>query len=184
MQKRVTAKMSIIDRIFAGKVIQDFGVLSEKSLGIGKIKHSALLVEKYGRLYFVIKYSTWFLLSGGVNYQKFALDDATKLRDYITESEIIAKNLPPLDYDVSKLAFRYSLITMLVATIINLLAQNSGIMFPTMFLAFFFHITQFSEFKNHPDVDAKTKRFLFIFPLITFLVSIPRFCYFTFVLNQ
>ena len=176
--------MGIVDRIFVGKVIKDFGVVSEKPLGIGKIKHSALLVEKYGRLYFVIKYSTWFLFSGGVSYHKFPIDDASKIRDYISESETIAKNLPPLEYDVSKLAFRYSLITMAVATIINLLAKNSGIMFPTMFLAFFFHMSQFAEFKNHPDVDAKTKRFLFIFPLITFLISIPRFCYFTLVLNQ
>jgi hypothetical protein len=176
--------MNFIDRLFVGNVIKDFGILDEKSIGLGKMKHSALLVEKYGRLFFVIKFSAWAIFGASVSYQKFALDDATKLREYITESEMIAKNLPPVDYDISKLAFRYSLITMLVATIINLLAQNSGIMFPTMFLAFFFHANQFAESKNHPDVDIRTKRFLVILPLITFLVSIPKFCYFTLVLNQ
>ena len=176
--------MSIVDRIFVGNVIKDFGTLDEKSIGLGKIKHSALLVEKHGRLFFAIKSSAWALFGASVSYQKFALDDAVKLREFVTESESIVKNLPPLDYDVSQLAFRYSLITMAVATVINLLAQDSGIMFLTMFLAFFFHVNQFAEFKNHPDVDAKTKRFLIIFPLVTFLVSIPRFCYFTFMLNQ
>jgi hypothetical protein len=35
--------MSLLDRIFIGKVIKDFGILEEKSLIIGKIKKSMLL---------------------------------------------------------------------------------------------------------------------------------------------
>jgi len=176
--------MSIIDRFFVGNVIKDFGTVDEKSIGIGKMKHSAMLVEKYGKLSFVIKSSAWAFLGASVSYHKIPLDDAAKLREFISESESIAKNLPPLNYDISKLAFQYSLITTVIAVAINLLAQNSGIMFLTIFLAFFFHVNQFAEFRNHPDVHTKTRMFLLIFPLITFLISIPRFCYFTFVLNQ
>jgi hypothetical protein len=176
--------MSIVDRIFVGNVIKDFGILNEQSLGLAKVKHSALLVEKHGRLFFVMKSSAWAIFGAGLSYQRFPLEDALKLREYLTESETIAKNLPPLDYDISPVAFRSSLVTMLVAILINLLVPESGVIFLTMFFAFFIHANQFAEYKNHPDVDARTKRLLIIFPLITFLVSIPRFCYLTFVLNQ
>jgi hypothetical protein len=174
--------MSIVDRIFVGKVVKDFGVVSEKSLGIGKIRHSALLVEKYGRLYFVIKNSTWFLLSTGVSYHKFPIDDASKIRDYISESETIVKTIPPLDYDISKLALRFSLITMAVASAINLFTQDSGLIFLTTFIATFFHANQYLEFYQHPDVDSRTKKLLFVIPLITFLIAIPKFCWLTIIL--
>ena len=170
--------MSIIDRIFAGKVIKDFGVFSE----VGKIKYSALLVEKYGRPYFVIKYSVWFLVSGGVNYHKFSLDDASKIRDYISESEVVAKTIPPLDYDISKLALRYSLITVLVASMINLFTQEEGLIFLTTFIATFCHISQYSTFKEHPDVNSRTKKLLFLFPLITLLIAVPKLCWLTVIL--
>ena len=177
--------MSIIDRFFIGKVIKDFGTLDESFLGIGKIKHSTLLVERYGRFYLVIKSSAWALFSGSVSYEKIPLDDALKIQEYITESQQIAKNFPKLPYDISKLALRYSLITMAIASAINLIATNSGVIFLTTFVAvFFFHSNQFIEFWNHPDVDSRTKKFLIVIPLITFLIAISKFCWLTLVIKN
>ena len=41
--------MSLIDRIFIGKVVEDFGILEEKSLIIGESKKSMLLPERRGK---------------------------------------------------------------------------------------------------------------------------------------
>ena len=169
--------MSIVDRFFVGKVVKDFGVLAEKSLGIGKIKHRVLLVEKHGRYYFVLKASAWFLLSASVNYEKIPLENAQKLREIIAESETITKNLPPIDYDVSKVALRNSLITMLIASAINVFIQDGGVVLLTTLFAAFFHMGQFTEFNDHPDIDAKTKKSLFLIPLITLLIGVPKFCW-------
>jgi hypothetical protein len=177
--------MNIFDRLFAGKVIQDFGTLDERSLGIGKIKHSALLVERYGRLYFVIKTSTWVLFSGGFSYDRFALDDALKIREYIGESEQISQNLPALPYDVSKVALRNSIIIMAVASVVNLLLPDAGLVFmATAIAVVFFHGNQFIEFTNHPDVNSRTKKWLFIIPIMTLLVAVSKFCWLTWPLLQ
>jgi hypothetical protein len=174
--------MRIIERFLVGNVIKDFGTIGEKSIGIGKIKYSAMLAEKHGILSFVIKSSVRTLFGSSDMYQDITLDTAVKLKEYLTESETIAKNVPPLNYDVAQIAFRYSLITMAVAIMVNLLTQDFAIMALAMIVAFLFHLYHFVEFRHHPDVDAKTKRLLIIFPLITFLVSIPRFCYYIFTL--
>jgi hypothetical protein len=55
--------MSLFDRIFMGKVIKDFGILEEKSLIIGKIKKSMLLVERRGKLKIAFKWSGYALCS-------------------------------------------------------------------------------------------------------------------------
>jgi hypothetical protein len=177
--------MSVIDRIFIGKVVKDFGILDEKSLGLGKIKHSAFLVEKYGRLYFVIKTSAWALFGGSVSYDTFLLDDALKIRDFVNESQQILQNSPPLPYDVSRIAFRYSILTMAVASIANLLFQDSGYVFLTTFIAMvFFHAGQFVEFANHPDVDSKTKKWLIFIPLLTLLIGILKIFWVTWALHR
>ena len=172
--------MSIIDRFFLGKIIKDFGTLDERFLGIGKTKHGAFLVEKYGRRYFVIKTSMWAFLSGSFSYEKFSLDGALKIRDCINESEQIEQSLPPLPCDVSKIALRNSLITAAVASVVNLLAPDPGYIFLTTFVVIgFFHATQFVEFWNHPDVNSRTKRLLIVIPLITLFIAITRFCWLT-----
>ncbi len=173
--------MNIIDRIFVGRVIKDFGTLEEKSIGIGKMRKSALLVEKHGRLYFVIKFSVWALFGASVNYQDFLLEDAFKIREYINESEQIARNLPPVTYKVANVAIRNLLITSLVASVINLLVQNAGVVFLATFVATIVHINQYIEFKSHPDVDSRTKTLLVLIPVFTLIVGIAKFVWLSFV---
>ena len=108
--------MSILDRIFVGQVIKDFGPIEEKNLGLGKITTSALLVEKAGKLNFVLKNSGWFLVSGSFRYEIFTLEEASKLRECINESEQIARNLPPSTYDVNSATLRSALITTCVGS--------------------------------------------------------------------
>jgi hypothetical protein len=168
--------MSIFDKLFAGNVIKDFGLLKEKSFGIGKIKQRALLVEQHGRYYLVLKVSSWFLLSASTHYEKFPLEDASKLRECIAESEAITKNLPPLEYDVSK-TIRYSLIAAAIATVINLLTQDTALIFIATIIATVFQFSQYSEFKDHPNIDDKTRKWLFVIPIIMLLIAIPKFCW-------
>jgi hypothetical protein len=172
--------MSIIDRLFVGRVIQDFGTLEEKSFGIGKMKRSALLVEKHGRVYFVIKSSAWVLFGASVSYHEFTLDNAFKLRESINQSEQIARNLPPLTYDVSKVALRNALVTSLIASVISLLAQDVGIVFLATLIAMIVHASQATEFRSHPSVDSRTKGLLMLVPLFTLLIGIAKFAWLNF----
>lgn len=91
--------MSFFDRIFVGKTIKDFGVVEEKSIGIGKTKTSALLTKKKGEYLFVIKTSAWAILGASVNYREFKMDTASKLKDFISDSENIVNNQPLEIYD-------------------------------------------------------------------------------------
>ena len=74
-----------------GRVIKDFGPLEQESFFgiVGKSKTSVLLTGKRGKLYFVLKFSTWWLLppSGNWRREEFLLEDALKIRDCINESE-------------------------------------------------------------------------------------------------
>ena len=177
--------MNVIDRIFIGKIVKDFGTLDEKFLGIGKSKRSAFLVEKYGKFYLVIKTSTWTLFSGSFSYDKFDLDDALKISDFVNESVQIRQAQPLESYDVSAIARRNALITMAVTSIANLLFQDSGYVFLTTFIAMvLFHASQFVEFTNHPDVDAKTKKWLFLIPIITLVIGILKICWLTWVQHR
>src|SRR5688572_14554347 len=106
--------MSIIDRIFVGRIIKDFGTFDEKSIGIGKMRHSALLAEKHGRLFFVIKFRAWAIFGASVIYEKFAFEDAAKIRVLIDESEKIPRTLLQVDYDFKKLALRNMLVVLLI----------------------------------------------------------------------
>ncbi len=171
--------MNIIDRLLAGKVIKDFGAYYERSLGIGREKHSSLLVERRGRYWFVLKSSYLTMLGASVNYQSIPLDDAARLRDQISESEQLVKNLPHLQYDHSKLALRYSLITFIVASTVNLLADNSGWVFLATFIAAFAHLSIYIQFSSEPTLNLLTKRSLVLVPLATMLIAIPRLCMLT-----
>jgi hypothetical protein len=90
-------KVSIIDRLFAGKVVKDFGHLELQSFGIGKRGRSVLLVEKRGELFLVVKSFAWAVFGGSVRYYTFSLSNALKLREFITDSEQIARGLVPRD---------------------------------------------------------------------------------------
>jgi len=86
--------MNILDRIFVGEVIQDFGIIEDQSLGIGRMRKSALLAKKKGKIRFVIKTSAVAFLAASVNYTEFDLENAYKIRQSIDQSESIVKGLP------------------------------------------------------------------------------------------
>jgi len=86
--------MNILDRIFAGEVIQDFGIIEDDSLSIGRMRKSALLVKKKGKIRFVIKTSAVAFLAASVTYTEFDLENAYKIRQSIDQSESIVKGLP------------------------------------------------------------------------------------------
>ena len=82
--------MNIFDRIFAGRVIKDYGPLEERSLGLGRIRKSLLLAERRGRLKLVFKFSGFFLCTGSVYYMDVPLEKAEVLRRCLDEAEGIA----------------------------------------------------------------------------------------------
>ncbi len=165
--------MSIIDKILLGNIVKDFGVYYERSYGLGKYKRSAFLVEKYGRFYFVLKSSAWFLLTGSVIFERIHLEDAKKLQDYIAESETIARNTPPVDYDISQRALRNALIGLVIASVLILLIQVPGFILITI-ITIIVQANQSYEFNNHPDVGSGTKKLLISFPFITLLMAILK----------
>ena len=79
--------MSFVDRVFVGRVIKDFGVLFEKSFGIGKQKVSLLLVERGGSAKLVFKTSARALLGGGVSYVEVPSDAIPRLQQWINEAQ-------------------------------------------------------------------------------------------------
>lgn len=86
--------MNIVDKIFVGEVIQDFGIIEEESLGISRMRKSTMLVKQKGKIRFVIKTSTVAFLAASVNYAIFDLENAYKIRQSIDQSELIIKGLP------------------------------------------------------------------------------------------
>ena len=50
--------MSIIDRVFVGRVVKDFGILCETSRGMMRQKTTVLLAERRGELKLVFKTSS------------------------------------------------------------------------------------------------------------------------------
>jgi hypothetical protein len=83
--------MSLWDRIFAGKVIKDFGVLEEKSVFIGKVKKSVLLVERRGKLRIAFKWSGVAMFGASVSYFDLGMESLPKLRLCMEEMQEIAK---------------------------------------------------------------------------------------------
>lgn len=83
--------MSILDRIFVGRVIKDSGTLEEKSFIIGKFKKSLLLVERRGKFKLAFKWSGFALFGGSVTYFDLSTDCLPKLRQFMDEAEQIVK---------------------------------------------------------------------------------------------
>ena len=82
--------MSLVDRIFIGKVVEDFGILEEKSVIIGKSKKSMLLAERRGKLKIAFKWSTYAPFGASVTYFDLKVESIPKLRQFIAEAEEIA----------------------------------------------------------------------------------------------
>lgn len=116
--------MNIIDRIFVGKVVYDFGPLQQKGIGLGKIDSRLLLIERRGKRKVVLRRLIWFLFSASVTYHEFSPEEAIRLRSMLDESEQILKNLPPTDYDPAGASLRNSLIFLLFGVSIFLIARD------------------------------------------------------------
>ena len=84
--------MSFMDRIFAGKIIKDFGVLEEKSFVIGKYKKTLLLVKKRGKFKLVFKWSGFAPFGASVQYFDIGLDCIPNLLRWINEADQISRS--------------------------------------------------------------------------------------------
>ena len=81
--------MGFLDRAFVGRVVKEFGSISEKSLGVGKQKVSLLLAERGGRLKLVFKTSAWAFLGGGVSYLEIPAEATPKLQQWVDEAQVL-----------------------------------------------------------------------------------------------
>ena len=79
--------MGFLDRVFVGRVVKEFGVISEKSFGIGKQKVTLLLAERGGVLKLVFKTSAWTFLGGSVSYVEVQGEAIPRLRQWVEEAE-------------------------------------------------------------------------------------------------
>ena len=84
--------MSFIDTIFVGKVIRDFGALSETNLGLGKIKICLLLVERGGHRKLVFKQVAWGFLAASVSYFDLSLETIPTLQRWLGEAQALASS--------------------------------------------------------------------------------------------
>lgn len=115
--------MSVLDWLFVGNVVMDFGPIEQRSVGIGRLKlgratESVLLIEKAGKIHLVLKSVSWLVpLGGGIGYRGFPMDKAGKLRDLINASERIAGDLTLSNYDSSRGIRRTVLVVGLMAVI-------------------------------------------------------------------
>src|SRR4051812_26203011 len=82
--------MSLLDRFFVGRVIKSF-LLEERSLGLGKISKSLLIVERNAEVRLAFKWSGFFLFLGSVQYFDFPYEMTATLRKCLDEADGIVK---------------------------------------------------------------------------------------------
>ena len=82
--------MSIIDRVFVGRVVKDFGILCETSRGMLRQKTTVLLAERGGELKLVFKISSRALLAAGVSYAELPASAIPQLRQWLDEAQTVA----------------------------------------------------------------------------------------------
>ena len=87
--------MRILDRIFMGRVVKDFGPLEEKSFLVGKMKKSLLLVERRGKLKIVFKWSGIAPFGASVNYFDLQADSLPRLRQCLDEIQSLSNRQSP-----------------------------------------------------------------------------------------
>jgi hypothetical protein len=122
--------MSILDWLFVGNVIKDFGPIEQQSIGIGRLKlgqstESVLLIEKAGKMHLVLKSVSWFLpLGGGFGYREMPMDKARRLRDLINKSERIAADLTISDFDAGRGTRRTVIVIGLIGALLLLLTSS------------------------------------------------------------
>jgi len=84
--------MSFIDRVFVGKVIRDFGTLTESNAGLGKLKISMLLAERGGRRKLIFKTTVWGFLAASVSYMEVPVDAIPTLQSWLGEAQALASS--------------------------------------------------------------------------------------------
>jgi len=82
--------LNIFDRIFAGRVIKDYGPLQERNFGLGHIRTSLLLAERRGKLKLVFKFSGYFICVGSVQYCEIPIDKTDLLRRALEDADNIS----------------------------------------------------------------------------------------------
>jgi len=82
-------EVSFLDRVFAGRVIRDFGIITERSLGVGKMQTSLLLVERGGANKLVFKTAAWAFLGGSVSYVDIPVEEIPRLQQWIGEAQAL-----------------------------------------------------------------------------------------------
>lgn len=116
-----------------------------------------------------------------MSYDELTLESAYKLREHINESEQIARNLPPIAYKVADVARRNVLITATIASVINLVAPNDGLVFLTTLIAGVVLVNQYIGFRDHPDVTLQAKWQMRGIIGFTLLISVAKFAWLGFV---
>jgi hypothetical protein len=181
--------MNILDRFFVGEVIQDFGVIEEKSLGIGRMKKSALLAKKDGKIRFVIKMSAVAFLGASVNYVDFEIEDAHKLRQFISQSEYILKGSPYSDNfsakGIAKELPLSTIISVLVTFVLGSLIiwwldDTIWVLLATLLL-FSMHIGAFQEFKRFEDASEWQQIIPGLLAVASLFIGIGKFILLNFV---
>jgi hypothetical protein len=89
--------LSFFDRIFAGRVLKDYGTLQVRNLGLGRYRTSVLLAERRGKLKLVFKVSGFlFPLAAAVHYFEVPIDRTDVLRRVLDDvDEIVAAKIGP-----------------------------------------------------------------------------------------
>lgn len=151
--------MNILDRIFVGKVIQDFGPIKSESLGIGRVRKSALLTKKNGKFRFVIKTSAVAFLAASVSYTEFDLEDAYKIRQWIDQSESIVRGFPysesfsanGISKELPASAIISALVTFVLGGLIIWWLNNSVLILLATLALFSLQINAFQDFQRFED---------------------------------
>ncbi len=87
--------MSVFDWMWGTRTIKNLGDLERHSFGIGGTSKSLLLIEKRGEREFVFQSAAWFLILFSARRTRLSLEGASKLREFIDESERIAQGISP-----------------------------------------------------------------------------------------
>jgi Flp pilus assembly protein TadB len=151
--------MNILDRIFVGEVIQDFGIIKDETLGVGRMRKSALLAKKNGKFRFVIKTSAFAFLAASVNYTEFDLEDAYKIRQWIEQSESIVKGFPysesfsasGISKELPTSAILSALVTFVLGSLIIWWLSNSILILLATLVLFLLLINMYQDFQRHEE---------------------------------
>jgi len=94
--------LSILDRLFAGEIVKDFGALVESPGLLSSSSRHVFLSRRRRALHLVIKSYARLLVMASITYRTLRLESACKLRDHINECERIAASTPLIEIESKK----------------------------------------------------------------------------------